>query len=444
MATIQKNHYLCSMKNHLIYRANVRLHTRPNKKGEVNIQIRLTFNHQRVNLETGYTISPDKWDETTEKVKRNCVNSQGLTFSEINDGISNALTAINGIFKKYEQLGDEYPTVEQVKEEFKIATKRKEKVEKSLLDYFDEFMDNRSLLNSWSENNKKKYLAIRNKLQKYDSSLQIEELSESNLVKIVKFFQKSWKNNSTFVKRWQDIRAFFKWCDDNNYPIHKDWKNFRIKYKTAKRFIVYLEADELLRIYNYKFTGDKAHLALYRDWLCFGAFTSLRFSDIERLEKKDIRDGYFEITTKKDSDPVKIELNKYSRAIIQKYKKNPFAKKKVLPPVHNAVLNKYLKDIGELCEVNTTITKTYYEGTKRIELSKPKYEFITSHTGRKTFICLALSMGIPPTTVMAWSGHESYEDMKPYIRITDQAKAEAMAKFDTLEQQTLTPLEEVE
>ena len=118
--------------------------------------------------------------------------------------------------------------------------------------------------------------------------------------------------------------------------------------------------------------------------------------------------------------------------------------KKVLPPVHNAVLNKYLKDIGEICEVNTIITKTHYEGTKRIEESKPKYEFITSHTGRKTFICLALSMGIPPTTVMAWSGHESYEDMKPYIRITDQAKADAMAKFDTLEQQNLTPLEEVE
>ena len=53
-------------------------------------------------------------------------------------------------------------------------------------------------------------------------------------------------------------------------------------------------------------------------------------------------------------------------------------------------------------------------------------------------------MGIPPTTVMAWSGHESYEDMKPYIRITDQAKADAMAKFDNLEQLNLTPLEEVE
>ena len=432
------------MSKNLIYRPNVRLFSRLNKKGEASIQIRLSFNGERVNLETGYTIDPNKWDKDIEKVKRNCTNSQGLTFAEINDGIANYLYIINSIFKRYEQLGEGYPTKEQVKEEFHIATKRKDKVVKTLLEYYDEFMENRSILNSWSDNNKKKYIAIKNKFQEHNPSLQIEELSEQTLLQIAKFFQRYWKNNSTFTKRWQDIRAFFKWCDDNNYPIHKDWKRFQIKYKTAKKFIVYLEADELLKIYNHDFTGDKSHLALYRDWLCFGAFTSLRFSDIGRLEKKDVRDDYFEITTKKDSDPVKIELNKYSRAIIQKYKKNPFAKKKVLPPVHNAVLNKYLKDIGELCEVNTIITKTHYEGTKRIEESKPKYEFITSHTGRKTFICLALSMGIPPTTVMAWSGHESYEDMKPYIRITDQAKADAMAKFDTLEEQKLTPLEEVE
>ena len=432
------------MKANLTFRPNVRLTKELNSKGEAFIIIRLSFNKKRVNLGTGYTISPEKWDEKAEKVKRNAANSQNFTFAEINDGIANLISIINGIFKKYEQSGEGYPTIEQVKEEFRIATNRKEKVEKTLLEYFDEFMDNRSILNSWSENNKKKFLAVRNKFKEYNESLQIEDLNEANLVKIAKFFQKYWKNNSTFIKRWQDIRAFFRWCDDNNYPIHNDWKRFQIKQKTAKKFIVYLEADELLRIYNHNFSNENSHLALYRDWLCFGAFTSLRFSDIGRLEKKDVRDDYFEITTKKDSDPVKIELNKYSRAIINRYRKSPYAKKKVLPPVHNAVLNKYLKDIGEICEVNTIITKTHYEGTKRIEESKPKYEFITSHTGRKTFICLALSMGIPPTTVMAWSGHESYEDMKPYIRITDQAKADAMAKFDNLEQLNLTPLEEVD
>ena len=46
----------------------------------------------------------------------------------------NAIYIINSIFKKYEQSEEGYPTKEQVKEEFRIATNRKEKVEKTLLE----------------------------------------------------------------------------------------------------------------------------------------------------------------------------------------------------------------------------------------------------------------------------------------------------------------------
>ena len=63
------------MKANLTFRPNVRLTKELNSKGEAFIIIRLSFNKQRVNLGTGYTISLDKWDETTEKVKRNATNS---------------------------------------------------------------------------------------------------------------------------------------------------------------------------------------------------------------------------------------------------------------------------------------------------------------------------------------------------------------------------------
>jgi hypothetical protein len=40
-------------------------------------------------------------------------------------------------------------------------------------------------------------------------------------------------------------------------------------------------------------------------------------------------------------------------------------------------------------------------------------------------------MGIPAETVMKWTGHSDYKAMKPYIDISDKAKAEAMTKFNT-------------
>ena len=57
---------------------------------------------------------------------------------------------------------------------------------------------------------------------------------------------------------------------------------------------------------------------------------------------------------------------------------------------------------------------------------------IDTHTGRRTFIVNALSLGITPNIVMKWTGHSDYKAMKPYIDIVDSIKASSMTKFDGL------------
>jgi hypothetical protein len=42
-------------------------------------------------------------------------------------------------------------------------------------------------------------------------------------------------------------------------------------------------------------------------------------------------------------------------------------------------------------------------------------------------------LGIPPQTVMKWTGHSDYKAMKPYIDIADRAKAESMKMFNKKE-----------
>ena len=63
---------------------------------------------------------------------------------------------------------------------------------------------------------------------------------------------------------------------------------------------------------------------------------------------------------------------------------------------------------------------------------QPKWELVGTHTGRRTFIVNALSMGITPKVVMKWTGHSDYKAMKPYIDIVDSIKASSMAKYDGL------------
>ncbi len=71
-----------------------------------------------------------------------------------------------------------------------------------------------------------------------------------------------------------------------------------------------------------------------------------------------------------------------------------------------------------------------YYGGNRVVKTEPKYKFLTSHCGRRTFICNALAMGIAPNVVMKWTGHSEYSAMKPYIDIADEIKSSAMSKFD--------------
>ena len=69
---------------------------------------------------------------------------------------------------------------------------------------------------------------------------------------------------------------------------------------------------------------------------------------------------------------------------------------------------------------------------KDIEETKRKWEMLGTHAGRRTFICFALSEGIPPQVVMKWTGHSDYKSMKPYIDIVDSIKASSMTKFNEL------------
>ena len=95
-------------------------------------------------------------------------------------------------------------------------------------------------------------------------------------------------------------------------------------------------------------------------------------------------------------------------------------------------MNDYLKELGALCGIDQPQTIVYFKGNQRIEEVHPKYELLGTHAGRRTFICNALSFGIPTQVVMKWTGHSDYKAMKPYIDIADDIKAKAMNKFDEM------------
>ena len=181
-----------------------------------------------------------------------------------------------------------------------------------------------------------------------------------------------------------------------------------------------------MKVYNLQFPANKKYLERTRDVFCFQCFTSMRYSDVAKLRREDIEGDIIKVVTEKTGDTIRIDLNKYSRSILEKYKDD----ERPLPVPCNQRMNKWVKEVCFLSGIDQPITTVYYKGAERIEEVHPKYELIGTHTGRRTFICNALTMGIPAATVMEWTGHSDYKAMKPYIKIADEEKAKAMKAFD--------------
>lgn len=194
--------------------------------------------------------------------------------------------------------------------------------------------------------------------------------------------------------------------------------------------VIHLTWDELMNLYNFKLPETKQYLERVWDVFCFECFTSLRYSDVANLCRSDIKENHISIITQKTSDGLRIELNKYSRAILDKYKDFHFPGGKALPVISNVRMNIYLKELGELAGLNEPQRVVYFMGNERKEEVYKKWEVLTTHCGRRTFIVNALYLGIPAEVVMKWTGHSNYSAMKPYIKIVDELKEQEMNKFN--------------
>ena len=239
--------------------------------------------------------------------------------------------------------------------------------------------------------------------------------------------------NTTIEKELKFLKAFLRWTIRKRYNNNDIFETFKPKLKIAEKKVTFLTWDELMLLYKFEMPVEKQYLDRVRDVFCFLCFTSLRYSDVKNLKRSDVKDDHIEVTTIKTTDNLIIDLNDYSRAILNKYKDVSFEENKVLPVISNQKMNDYLKELGKLVGLDEPIRTTYYKGNDRIDKVYYKYELLSSHMGRRTFISNAITMGIAPQTVMKWSGHSDYKAMKPYIDVADKDRQEAMKVWDIKE-----------
>ena len=400
-------------------------------KPDARIRCRVRWSGKTCAFSVGYRVDKSKWIAEAQRCKNNTTHGKKkIPASQINAEIQRFEDTLNDIFIK----SDVDMNVDQLRTEFtqRIGRVTADDKRHNLFDDYATFIREEGSENKWSDGTYKKHQTVMRHLKDFSPLLTYNDLDENGLNAFSNFLlNNAGLRNGTVRKTISVTKWFLKWATRKGLNNQSAYLSYRSKLKTVPKRVIFLTWDELMTLYSYEIPENKKYLERVRDIFCFCCFTSLRYSDVNHLKKTDITNDTITLTTIKTNDPLRIELNKYSRSILNKYK--DYDGEKALPVISNQKMNNYLKELGEICGINAPVTETYLVGGNRIETTHKKYELLSTHAGRRTFICNALMMGIPANIVMKWTGHGDYKAMKPYIDIADDAKKNAMKLFDKMQ-----------
>ncbi|MBQ7212121.1 MAG: phage integrase SAM-like domain-containing protein [Muribaculaceae bacterium] len=409
------------MKHSLRFFLNTSRH-----EGLSRVRCRVRWNGLQTIIDSGCHVEPDKWNADAQRCRRNSTHgSRHVAALVINRELDSIEAAVEAVFA----LDHPPKSVADFRQALDIATGKAAAPDTSADGYYARFLDNGIREGRWTKGTVTKLTTIRSRLREYKPGLLLSDIDEAFVSGFTEFQIRCGYSNPTIRKNWAVVKWFVRWCADNGFCQYPPCLNKRTAIRVARKEVIFLTWDELMTVYNAELPHP--HLRRVRDVFCFQCFTSLRHSDVANLKKTAVFPDHISVVTIKTGDRLDIDLNKYSRAILDKYKDEKLPDGLALPVITTQKMNEYLKEVMRLCEIDTPITIVTYRGNQREEKVCPKWQLITSHAGRRTFVCNALMMGIPAEVVMKWTGHSSYASMRPYIAIADEAKRTEMAKFDS-------------
>lgn len=377
-----------------------------------------------VALSMGYRVNPDKWVADAQRCRVGSFHGPGRTpAAEINAEIERYVAAASRVFAGRKDLSKD-----EVASAMRTELGRPDKsTMPGVIQAYRQFCAEQSAIKGWSGSTIRKMDVTGRHIEDSGLFRTFADVTRVNLGRYLSFLRDDLQLTDTTAHRQvANLRWFLFWCEDRGY-VSSDWRSFKPKFRQPEKPVVFLEWPELMAVWNYDGPSWKKDV---RDVFCFCAFTGLRYSDAHALTWPDVGENAIRVTTLKTYDALTIELNKWSREILER--RRGVSEPWVFPRTTNQVMNRALKEICRECGIDAPVRLTSYRGATRKDEVKKKWELIGTHAARRTFVVNALQMGVSPTVVMSWTGHSDYKAMKPYIAVADSAKARAMAGFDAL------------
>lgn len=243
--------------------------------------------------------------------------------------------------------------------------------------------------------------------------------------------------DNTINKHLGRLKAFMKWAAKRGYTENAALD--RVSWARREPDVMALSIAELNALEMLPLAvGSRLEKA--RAWFLLACYTGLRYSDLVSIQPQHLRPAtatlpaHLRITAKKTRAVVNVPLTAAALAIVERLLAGELASIKNRP-ITNPVLNRFLKELGQLTGIDSPVEVIHYRGGVADVNTCPKYEKLTVHTARRTFVTLNLGKGMSAEFVMKLTGHTSYKSFQRYVNLTPQRVAEEFAKFHEMPNQ---------
>lgn len=326
---------------------------------------------------TNETILPERWDTKVgapiAPTARNHRMNAG-EYRELKAALDNIEVTAKDVLRRLENDGIQ-PTNELLTKELDKIFKGYKEIEpdrdvKDLLCFVKSFIEKTDKKPNTVKGYKQTAREIEGYIALTGKRLQFENVDLDFYLSFVEYLTNKGYSPNTVGARIKDLKMFMNEAYERNLHTNMDFKKKRFSKPKEETYSVYLNSDELKKIYKCDLS-DEPRLDRVRDLFLIGCCTGLRFSDLSLLSSDNIDnvESVITIKTVKTGRTVVIPLHAIVRQILQKYDNE-------LPRVpSNQKFNDYIKEIAKKAEINEPILLQRTKGTLTYAETKPRIVF---------------------------------------------------------------------
>ena len=390
----------------------------PNRSiASIRLEVYLSGERSRFKYSTGRSIKPEHWDKNTRRAKtmrgvqgdRNrklnlILNEYEFAVERIRDLYGSALTK-----EKLKAKLDEYFHVQEKKSE-------------TVLELFDEYLQEIKEVGTLTQGSQIKYRQSRDKFKAFQGKrhFKLKDMTDTVLWAFVAYMRDVYQNtDNTLSRNLTFFKTFLNWNIKKGRSVPNDFKHVTIKKRDTDD--IALTEGEVKILETIKLDH---RLDVYRDMFLIGVYSGQRFSDYSVFEKADIRNGMIIKRAEKTETNSYIPLHPKLESLLNKYDWQ-------IRTVSSQKFNKAIQQICKIAGFHDVVKMTKYLGSKKIIKRHHRWEIVTSHTARRTFITLSSEKGMPDHIIMSITGIRDPKTLKKYKKINlDSVMDQAARVFE--------------